>query len=307
MIEISPPNAYIDPESELRFYTWKERTDLISSTSVRKAAGQPRRLVQWQISRVVERAVDGHDELLAMLTRERKPRERVLEKNRRKEASSWLRGAATEERDRKSALGTAIHQVAATGQVPPDGVLHIPVGRKVIDVTIEDMRPRLSQYADWLATSGVEILATEAQVFNLTLGYGGSMDILCRYRDGSIGIVDIKTGGECDCDEGKTCPGGHGVYGDHVIQQVAYLHGEFIGRDDVVDERLTGFLHRVSRVALLHLDEHEWEWRELEMEDGAWEAFCGLLPFARWATAHEEPDSFSKGTRRGSATAQAAA
>ena len=99
-----PRNAFIQAGSGLRYYTWQGRT-LPSVTSVRNMAGQPHALVSWKIAKVCDRAVDELATLNAMLTRARRPRERVLEKNRRKEARAWLRAAHEEERDRAAAAG----------------------------------------------------------------------------------------------------------------------------------------------------------------------------------------------------------
>ncbi len=114
-----PRNAFIQSGSGLRFYTWQGRI-LPSVTSVRNMAGQPHALVSWKIARVCDRAVDELDTLIAMMARERKPRERVLEKNRRKEARAWLRAAHEEERDRAANRGTAVHKAAEDDVAPED-------------------------------------------------------------------------------------------------------------------------------------------------------------------------------------------
>ncbi len=75
-IQSGPRNARTD-ESGLRFYTWQGR-ELPSVTTVRRMAGVPHRLHQWAISQVVKRATANVWTLVKMLTRKRRPRERVL-------------------------------------------------------------------------------------------------------------------------------------------------------------------------------------------------------------------------------------
>ena len=297
-VEAGPQNARSDPETGMRYYTWQDRR-LVSVTSIRRMAGVPFNLVQWQISRIVGRAVGRvdsktkefipgrFDELTAMMTRERKPRERVLEKNRAKEAGTWLRAAATEERDAAAALGTAVHDAAAQGLTPADLPEVWSFRKDGVDVGVlgEEMKPRLAQYLDWLEVSGMTLVLSERQAFNLTLGYAGSFDLIARARDGSLWLIDIKTG--------------KGTYSDHVLQALAYLMAEFIGSDDVVDEGATQLLHRVSGIAILHLADEGWEFIEPVADPEAWGAFRGLLRFATWTAAHDSPESFTVASRSG--------
>lgn len=282
-----PRNAYIDPESGLRFYTYQGR-NLPSVTSVRQMAGVPHGLMNWMISQMLDRACGRilkdeagkevgwepgqTDVLVAMLERERKPRERVVEKNRIREARKWLREATTEERDRAAQKGTDIHRAAEHNVLPED----VP----------EEIRAKLRQYYSWLEDSGATILLKERQVFNLTLGYAGSFDLICRFPNGQVWIVDLKTG--------------KGTYSDHVLQQVAYLMAEFVGQDDAIDEEATELLHRVTGVAILHLQDDGWSFKELDVDQRTWEAFRGLLAFATWTADHSTAESFTAVAHEGS-------
>jgi hypothetical protein len=252
-----PRNAHTDSATGLRFYRWHGR-DLPSVTTIRRLAGLPFGLHQWAISQVVKRAVDQYDELGAMLTRPRRPRERVLEKNRAKEAGQWLRKAATEERDRSAELGTKVHDAATSG-------------KGLMDVEAE-VRPRLRQFYAWLEDSGATILATEKQVWNLRLGYAGTFDLLVRLPNGYVYVVDIKTG--------------KGTYVEHALQLIAYAMAEFIGEDNVIDHELTELLHGAQGMALLHLSDSGWEWQDVRVTPVMFDAFKGLLAFASFAHDH---------------------
>ena len=297
-----PRNAFIDKQSSLRYYRWGDRT-VPSVTSIRNMAGQPHALVSWKISRIVQRACgrivkdeQGREtgweegslaELTEMLSREPRPRERVVEKNRIKEASAWLRSAFEEERDIASARGTAVHKAAEQGIAVLDiGDYTDP--ESGVTIPAEEIRPKYRQYLDWLQQSGIEVLLSERQIWNLTLGYAGSFDILGRFPNGEVWIVDIKTGKH--------------TYSDHVLQQIAYLMGEFIGQDDVVDDDATALLHQVAGVAILHLADDGWTFIRPEVDSEAWAAFRGLLAFATWTRDHDGEAAFTVAKKSGAAS-----
>lgn len=267
-IEPGPPNATTDPTTGLRSYRWQGRA-YPSVTSVRRLAGVPHGLVAWQLSQVIKRATTETDTLVEMLNRERKPRERVLEKNRIEEAGRWLRAAATEERDRSAALGTAVHDAAASGKRPED----VP----------EEVRPRLMQYLDWLEVSKAQIVAAEFQCWSPSIGYAGTADLLVRFPNGALHVVDIKTGG--------------GVYAEYLLQVMAYAMADFVGTNDVIDQTLTDALHAHTGLAVLHLADDKWEYVVMKREPEAWAAFRGLLTFATWMAAHPDAESITLGKR----------
>lgn len=293
-----PRNAHLQKGTGLRYYTWQGR-EVPSVTSVRNMAGQPHALVAWKIAKVLDRACgrilrdaagketgyeEGSlDELTAMLTRDRRPRERVLEKNRIREARKFLGAAPDEERDHAAARGTAVHRSAELG-LAPDALTDYQDPESGVVIPADEIRQKYRQYLHWLDDSGAEVLLQERQVWNLTLGYAGSFDVLVRFPNQQLWIVDLKTGG---------------TYSDHSLQQMAYLMGEFIGQDDVVDEDATTLLHQVSGVALLQLRDDGWTFKALKADSEAWAAFRGLLAFATWSRDHA--DDFIAAEKSGAA------
>lgn len=262
--QTGPRNARTDPESGLRFYIWQGRA-LLSVTTVRRLAGIPHMLHQWSLTQVINRVLDdwaGLGSLLRTGTPESVESVRL-----------HLRKAATDERDRKAALGTAVHDAAATG-------------RSLADVPSE-VAPFLRQYLDWLGRSRAEVLLTERQVWSLEVGYAGTFDLLCRFPDGSLWIVDLKTGS--------------GLYPDHALQLAAYRWAEFVGEDDVVDEAATWLLRGVTGTAVLHLGARKWEFHSVLSGPEEWRAFRGLLAFAVWTHGHGSVEEFSLGMRKGAA------
>lgn len=257
-----PRNAHTDPQSGLRYYRWKGR-DLPSVTSIRRMAGLPHGLHQWAISKVIDYALDHLPDISGRLGAGDPAQVQLIRHE--------LRGAATAERDAAASLGTAVHDAAATGR----SLTEVPAA----------VAPRLRQYLDWLAVSGAEVLGSEFQCWHLTAGYAGTADLLCRFPNGSIWLIDLKTG--------------KGVYGEYALQTIAYLRAEFVGEDDVVDDRLTDLLHQATGMAVLHLSDTGWEFRALRPDDATWNAFRGLLLFASWMAGHGTADSITTAAKVG--------
>lgn len=267
-IQSGPRNARTDPDSGLRYYRWLAN-EYPSVTTVRRMAGLPHGLHQWAIGQVATYAV-GHASEIAGRIAAAEDTDAAGAIIRQE-----LRKAATAERDAAARLGTAVHDAAALG--------------KALEDVPPELRPRLRQYQDWLRASGAEILGAEFQCWNPTVGYAGTADLLVRLRDGAVWLVDLKTG--------------KGVYGEHSLQLMAYLMAEFVGSDDVVDDRLTALLKEAVGMAVLHLSDTGWEFRALRPDSGTWDAFRGLLQFAVWMAGHDKADSVTVAKRSGEAAA----
>lgn len=260
---VGPRNSQTDA-SGLRYYTWQGQR-YPSVTTIRRLAGIPHGLHQWALNQVVNRVLDEAQSIATRLG-SGEPSQVALTRQ-------YLREAATAQRDKAALLGTAVHAAAAEGKALAD------VG--------SDVAPFLRQYMDWCAVSGVEILASEFQCWNPTVGYAGTCDLLGRFPDGSIWVVDLKTG--------------KGVYGEHALQLMAYLMAEFVGTDDVVDDRTTVLLKQASGIAVLHLGDKEWEFHSLRSDAETWRAYRGLLAFGVWMASHGGIDTVTLGSRKGAA------
>ena len=164
-----PKNARTDPTTQLRYYGWQGR-ELPSVTSIRRMAGIPFGLHNWSITEVIDHVIDHafiiSDRLEGLNGKEPEAEAALIRHE--------LRAAATAKRDAAGALGTAVHDAAASG-------------KHLLEVDVE-LQPRLAQYLDWVKVSGAAIIAAEFQVFNLTVGYAGTVDLLVQQ--------DIGEGGE---------------------------------------------------------------------------------------------------------------
>lgn len=128
----------------------------------------------------------------------------------------------------------------------------------------------------------------ERQVFNLTVGYAGTLDAFLRHKaTGRIAIGDWKTG--------------KNTYTEHVTQLHAYMAGEFVGLKGVVDEELTEMLRGIDEAGILHLKPDGWEWNTVPFDPIVLRAFFGAVAFAQLLAAHKTPARLFSETRKGSA------
>lgn len=265
-LEVADPFITIGahPRDPFYRYRWAGR-DLPSWSTIRAVAGLKPQVHAWALEGMVSAALGlGPTIAAAVSTGEAA-------------TLAWVRtrlwDAALETRDAAAKMGTRVHQAVEQGVDP--------------DRADADISAKLRWFRDWLAVSGAQILGQEYQVYNLELGYGGTIDLLVLMPDGSIWVVDIKSG--------------KSLWGEHALQLMGYIQGEFVGRDDVVDDALTAF-HRSARgMAVLHVREDGWEFRGLRPDPETWAAFRGLLVYAVWQHDHDDIDAVTiakKGSKR---------
>lgn len=233
-------------------YTWGGRR-LTSVTTWPKLAVIEWGLHRWQVSNLVSHVIASADDIgLRVATGD----EREI-----KELRSRLWNAVNGD-DRNRIRGIAVHRAAELGKRPED--VHPAVA------------PLLAQYLDWLTQSGAEVIASEFKVWNLAEGYAGTGDLLVRFPSGQIWLVDLKSG--------------NSLQAIHTMQLVAYLMGEFVGADDVVDGPLTEVLGQVAGLGILHLGEAGWEFATLKSEalPEIWTAYRSAIRFNAFLTEHRE-------------------
>lgn len=226
-----------------RYYTW-QGVRLPSVTSIPKMAGLSEGLHRYFVGNLIDHVLaHASDISLRIATGD----ERELKLLR---AALWK---AIDGDDTARVVGLAVHRAAALGQRPEE-----------VEPSIA---PKLAQYLDWRAQSGAEVLASEFTVYHLAEGYAGTGDLLVRFGDGSVWLVDLKSGAR--------------LYVENVLQLTAYLMAEFAGADDVVDERVTALLGQVAGVGILHLGEAGWEFLSIRADKlpVLWTAYRGLIRY----------------------------
>lgn len=259
---VGPRNAWSD--GALRFYRWKGQ-DYPSVTTIRRMAGMPFGLHEWALGKTITRAIEGTHDLDRILSAGTPEAEKA--------ARTWLRNASIEERDAAANLGTRVHDAAQAGLT--------------VNQVSSDVAPFLRQYLHWLAESGADVLFSERQAWNLTLGYAGTFDLIARFRSGLTYLIDLKTG--------------KGTYTEHALQLIAYSMAEFVGEDDVVDEEASQALVNVNGIALLHIRPDGWTWKQVTPTPRMFRAFRGLLDFATFAHEFQKIDDLVHASKSGSA------
>lgn len=257
-----PRNAETDDRG-IRHYVW-QGVEYPSVTSLRRLVGVPFPLANWMNEQIISKAIIHTSNLDSM---------KALEGD--DAAKKWLRKESTSERDDAANRGTALHAMAAERMAP-----------EAVDPAYS---PALMQFYDFLAYTGAEEVMSERQVFNLTLGYAGSLDAIYRFprscpfpnlRMRSL-VTDLKTG--------------KGVYADHALQIMAYAMGEFVGQDDQVDALASAQLMAAQGLAILHLSDTEWELIEIQVTPKLFEVFKAMCVFAHWQEATPSIEGLVKG------------
>lgn len=345
-----------------RKYNAVEPADLLSVTSIKSLAGESFQLVAWKIANVVNIAMgvrketrigprggvkevyvkDGEfpGEFVARMI-ESEGAQAALDETRK-----WLRSSADEPRDIAAVRGTVVHGMIELG-LPMSMVDEDLVRtrfekqwqeerrRVKPDVTEDDVNfvvNAMRQY--WAMREAVPfvIIAQEPQVFNLTVGYGGSADgvlwflgtfdgdtftplpgydarteagrkaiaALQKAADkGTLTLSDIeRIGGTLAVGDWKTSKS---VYTSHIVQTVAYMSGEFVAEDDKINERLTDILRRTSVGLVIHIRPDGWGVHGFNYREDILMAFVGSAVYARFLAQYKDPGSLFTYTVSGQA------
>lgn len=60
-------------------------------------------------------------------------------------------------------------------------------------VVAEDIKPHIEAAERFMSLHVNEVVHSELRLANLSLGFGGTLDLYCKFNDGSYGICDWKT------------------------------------------------------------------------------------------------------------------
>ena len=162
------------------------------------------------------------------------------------------------ERDTAAALGTEVHRIAdiiASGGTAP-----------AMDPATMN---RVDHYTRWWTQSGWTVRASEAKVVHPGIGYGGTLDILARDREGRTVLADYKTGN-------VTYAGR--LYPEILMQLAAYGMAEWCDMDDGAIYAMP----EIDRYAVIHITADGCEEIEAKVGDAEREAFRRCLELTRW-------------------------
>lgn len=246
-----------------------------------------------------------------------------------REVRDWLKVTADEPRDVAAVRGSVVHKLIEM-RVPMKALSEdiirwyldqqwIEEKRKVMptvtDEDIDFVGNAMANYWDMREAVPFVIIAQEPQVWNLKVGYAGSADVLIWFlppsekgrqdhwqQQANKGLVTTATitevGGRLALGDWKTSPD---VYTGHVVQGTAYMAGQFIGRGDVIDERLTRLLKATMHGLIIKIRPDGWEVDTFDMRDDVLQAFFGEVLLARFLLTYEHPSELFTESISGSA------
>lgn len=322
----------------------EETFDLLSVTSIRKLCGENYGLVNWQLNNIIDTAMGTvkrpaigkrgkplkgkyvyvTDEYPSEFMRRMldaaleddptRPAQGALDETRK-----WLRETADEPRNIAARRGTIVH-AAIEKNIQSSRIERAWVESEfmqlsardrasakkgVTDKDVEFVHDAVAQYEGMRATVPFVIVAREPQVFNLTLGYGGSADTIIWFlghfvkgEDGHTDFVPLpnlasitipkahlitlddveRIGGTLGVGDWKTSKG---VFTDHIVQVHAYGAGEFVGADGVRNPRLTELLQATTKGVIVHIRPNGWGVHVFPFTEEFFLGFSGSVAFAR--------------------------
>lgn len=236
-----------------------------------------------------------------------------------REVRAWMKATADEPRDIAAVRGSVVHkliEIRAPMKALSEEVIRWYMdqqweqeGRKVLPtVTDEDVDfvgDAMANYWDMREALPFVILAQEPQVWNLKVGYAGSADVLVWFlppaqkgraayfqEQANKGLVTAETigeiGGYTALGDWKTSPE---VYTGHVVQGVAYLAAQFVGRSGIIDERLTRILRGTMNGLIIKIRPDGWEVDTFKYREDVSYAFFGQVALARFLLTYDKQTS----------------
>jgi hypothetical protein len=179
-------------------------------------------------------------------------------------ANDMLKAAPWRMRDKAADTGTNAHSILemfATTGIPD--IRSLPPGVPPVVV---------SGIAEFWLTFNPQVIACEQTVWNSTIGYAGSFDLIAVIN-GKTTLIDLKTGA--------------GVYGSTALQLAAYAKGEEI----ITNDGTTTPMPVVEEYAVLHVPQNGKPWALVPMNvtDQEFNAFMMARGLFAWVTHREKP------------------
>jgi hypothetical protein len=185
----------------------------------------------------------------------------------------WMKGAGGREMTRRANRGTVIHDAiedwALNGmRVDPDDIDAYTfqlIQANEFAIPADYCSAYVRTALEWCNNHVVEILMSESPVFNRTLNYAGTLDLVCRIK-GLDGVTEDETW----LIDAK---GSKGPQPTHPIQNACYANAEFVGIKGT--NQMVPF-EKPQRFANLYIQEDKATLREWKKEPEAFKAFQHL-------------------------------
>lgn len=176
-----------------------------------------------------------------------------------------VRTAAFEQVEQAADLGTMIH-----------GALEAAMAGEPYD---PEFRPYVEPVLEWKARVGIQIVDREARLVNRAEGFAGTADVLFRYGQNGIGILDYKTR--------KTKPGENLQAYDNQAMQLAAYGATYWGPENVERILAANIFISTTEPGRMVVVKHETlarDWKAFRLVAALWRYQKGYDP--REATAN---------------------
>jgi len=176
-----------------------------------------------------------------------------------------VRTAAFEQVEQAADLGTMIH-----------GALEAAMAGEPFD---PELRPYVEPVLEWKARVGIQIVERETRLVNRAEGFAGTADVLFRYGQNGIGILDYKTR--------KTKPGENVQAYDNQAMQLAAYGATYWGPENVERILAANIFISTTEPGRMVVVKHETlarDWKAFRLVAALWRYQKGYDP--REATAN---------------------
>jgi len=235
----SPQNA--SAEGQGRKYVWPPTGEVFPSVTTILAAINKPQLVDWAARQAAIYAVKEQPRLSKLSTE-----------------LAVAEIATTHKRitDLSSEIGTHVHECIES-QINEDMEEHNPWP--------EHMR----HFDAWKAQYKPEFLMTEQTVYNRSVCYAGTLDLVANINSVTT-LIDVKTG--------------KSLWPEVALQLAAYANGEFIGSHDKVNDKWCEMAPpKIEAAAVLHLRMTGWRFVTVDITPEVFQAFRHVNEVFRWS------------------------
>ena len=131
---------------------------------------------------------------------------------------------------------------------------------------------------EWNRIYQPDIIYTEAQVYNLTIGYAGSLDIIA-YINGKLYLIDLKTGMHLDS--------------SIKLQLSAYKNAEYIS-DELRSPEVMPEIDACGILWIPRNTPEDWSFREVNVGNREFKAFLSCVDIANYHIANSSRNVLGK-------------
>ncbi|MEU8317132.1 hypothetical protein AB0C33_02080 [Nonomuraea sp. NPDC048881] len=173
--------------------------------------------------------------------------------------------------DMRFELISTAHQRARDVAADKGDIVHTSAENHLKGTPDGSSPKHIRQLEAFLKTAGLTPVHTEVTVWNRTIGYAGTADLIAIDKKSRHYLIDYKTG--------------KGIWPEHAVQVEALARGEFIIHDDGGEEDMPF----INEVGILHLRPQSWWFHPVVGDDAPqrnWSTFLGAKDIADWKRFH---------------------